>query len=86
MDAPAYSGDAEGHALEHDHTDGLRPGGLVGWRWGPCEEEPEVHSFFLSLSSERKCTGSRRCVVPHVRGKQATEGQQVGLRLGSTMS
>lgn len=85
MDAPAYSGDAEGHALEHDHTDGLRPGGLVGGG-GRCEEEPDGHSFFLSLSSERKCTGSRRCVVPHVRGKQATEGQQVGLRLGSTMS
>lgn len=61
MDASAYSGDAEGHALEHDHTDGLRPGGLVGWRWWRCEEEPEGHSFFLSLSSERKCMGSR-CV------------------------
>lgn len=58
-----YSGDAEGHVLEHDDTEGLRPGGLVGWRWEQFEEEPEGHSFFLTVSVLwGRCKESRRCV------------------------
>lgn len=49
MDATRNSEDAEGHFLEHDDTEGFRPGGLAGWR-GRCEEEPEGHSFFLTVS------------------------------------